>query len=82
MVSFFHASTPLKKALVDIPAKKMVNEHQVFSQIPNRAMQMKYLPKNRVISRIVTIQSAKITLNTTPMLIPSMSIGWKSNAKS
>ena len=40
------------------------------------------LPKKRMIRRTVTIQSAKMTLKATPMLMPSMSMGWKSKARS
>jgi len=40
------------------------------------------LPRKRTISNIVTIQSGNTTLKATPMLIPSMSIGWMRRAKS
>ena len=40
------------------------------------------LPTKNIISKTVSIHSGKMTLKATPILIPSINIGWKRSAKS
>jgi hypothetical protein len=93
MVSFFHVSTPLKKAFVDVAVIQFGGENtgqlegfkvnqirqEVFKVLGGKK---KKKPRKRIIRRAVTSQSGKTTLKITPMLIPSMSIGWMSMARS
>jgi ribosomal protein L17 len=69
------------KCLARETIAQLINTYKELTTTLQKKKEKK-IPIKRMISKTVTIQSANKTLKDTPILMPSMSIGWMSSTKS